>query len=76
MPGIYTEIAIDATPEEVWDVLVDFERYEEWNPFIHYAGGDSRLGGTLQVRLTPPKGPGFSVKPKVVARDENVLFSC
>ena len=27
MPGIYTEIAIDATPEEVWDVLVDFERY-------------------------------------------------
>ena len=28
-----TPVEIDAPPAEVWAVLMDFERYSEWNGF-------------------------------------------
>ena len=32
MHELHSQIEIDATPEEVWRVLVDVDRYHEWNP--------------------------------------------
>lgn len=29
-----TRITIDAPIETVWDVLLDWEKYAEWNPFV------------------------------------------
>lgn len=34
MPGIHTQTEILASPERCWEVLVDFPRYPEWNPFL------------------------------------------
>ena len=31
---LHTEIDIDATPEVVWQVLTDLDRWADWNPFI------------------------------------------
>ncbi|MDR7016726.1 hypothetical protein [Acinetobacter sp. 3657] len=31
---INTEIIINGSSEEVWNTLMDFEAYPEWNPFI------------------------------------------
>ncbi|KAJ7475145.1 hypothetical protein B0H11DRAFT_2018541 [Mycena galericulata] len=31
---ISASVVIDAPPEKVWDVLVDFAAYGEWNPYI------------------------------------------
>ena len=31
---IKTSIHINATKEKVWEILMDFEKYPEWNPFI------------------------------------------
>ena len=36
------EIEIDADPDRVWAVLMDFEAYPEWNPFIHADRGRAR----------------------------------
>lgn len=30
--SIRTEITIAGAPRDVWDVLVDLDRYGEWNP--------------------------------------------
>lgn len=48
-------IQIDAPPAQVWEVLVDFERYAEWNPFVPKMSADLRIGGdvTLHVRRDP-----------------------
>jgi hypothetical protein len=31
---IDTSIVIDSPPAAVWEILVDFAAYEQWNPFI------------------------------------------
>jgi hypothetical protein len=31
--SVTSEVCIDAAPERVWQVLTDFPRYPDWNPF-------------------------------------------
>ena len=38
MRNITTEITINASPIKVWNALMDFESYPEWNPFIRITG--------------------------------------
>ncbi|MEM7103746.1 MAG: SRPBCC domain-containing protein [Bacteroidota bacterium] len=38
MKTIRTEITIHAPVEKVWDVLMNFGGYENWNPFIRIIG--------------------------------------
>lgn len=59
-----TSIEIDAPPERVWDVLVDFDHYDEWNPFMRIAGR-ANLGATLVVHLVPPGGRESVFEPDV-----------
>lgn len=40
---IETQISIQATPQQVWNVLMDVEQYPEWNPFV------KKLVGKLAV---------------------------
>ena len=47
---IRTEVEIDATPECVWDVLLDFRAYQSWNPFLRYVGGGARLHQSERFR--------------------------
>lgn len=74
MPTIETEVQIDASPEEVWAVLMDFRDYAEWNPFIQYNGGLAQPGERLDLRLKLPTGQSFSIMPIVTERVENERF--
>lgn len=38
MKNLSTEIVIAASPEKIWEVLLDFAKYPEWNPFIKIEG--------------------------------------
>ncbi|REA06150.1 SRPBCC domain-containing protein [Haloferax sp. Atlit-6N] len=62
---IETSIDIDAPPERVWETLVDFDRYPEWNPFMRIAGRPNE-GATLTVHLRPPGGRESEFEPDVV----------
>lgn len=50
---VVSERVIAAPVDHVWRVLVDFERYPEWNPFTHGVEVERVLGGrvTLHVKL-------------------------
>ncbi len=48
------EIIIQATPEEVWEVLTNLNKHAEWNPLIYSAEGKIELGG--KVRLSAKSG--------------------
>lgn len=49
MKELRTEIEIQASPEKVWQVLTDLDRYPEWNPFIHHAIGKAGVGGKVDI---------------------------
>ena len=72
---IETQIDIDAPPERVWDVLTDFERHPEWNPFIREIRGEVREGAPLYVRLGPPDGKPMTFKPVVTSAEPARSFS-
>ncbi len=62
---ITTEIEIDAPPADVWAVLVDLDRYDEWNPFITEAAGEVKVGERLTNRMQPPDGRAMTFRPAV-----------
>jgi hypothetical protein len=71
---ISTTIDIDAGPRAVWDVLIDFPAYGEWNPFMDRIEGTPDVGSRLRVHLTPPNGRGITFRPRVlVATPEREL---
>src|SRR5688500_291863 len=64
---MHTEIAIQATPERVWEVLTDFAAYPTWNPFIPHLAGRAAVGTSLDVQLQPPGGRAMRLRPTVLA---------
>lgn len=66
MHTIDTSIMIAAEPRAVWDIVVDFARYHEWNPFIVGAEGEARVGTVLAVRIRPPGGKAMTHRPTVI----------
>jgi hypothetical protein len=66
---IFTSIEIDATPNVVWEVLTDFKRFDQWNPFIRSVTGEAIRGTQLQVQIHPPDGDGMVFRPVVLVAE-------
>ncbi len=65
MKQIITSIAIDVPAKKVWDNLVDFGRYPDWNPFIRRIDGKLEKGSTLDVEMSLPGSRPMRLRPKV-----------
>ena len=74
MKQIRTEIAIKAPSKKVWNILMDFGAYGEWNPFIQSISGEGRVNTKLSAFLKPPDMKGMNIKPKVIKMDEGREF--
>ena len=66
MAELRTEIDIDAPAEGVWQVLLDFDAYPQWNPFITSIEGEAREDGRLKARIKPVGRTGVTIKPTVL----------
>jgi hypothetical protein len=71
MKELHSEIEIAASPERVWDILVDFAAYPRWNPFIRHISGELKVGERLEVRLEPPDSRGITLRPTVLSAEPN-----
>ena len=64
---LHSEIAIDATPQRVWEVMTDFGAYPEWNPFIPRISGPGTVGSRLDMQMQQPGGRRMELRPTVLA---------
>lgn len=46
---VFTSIVIDATPNQVWSVLTDFESYSDWSSTFQGLEGDISNGGEVNA---------------------------
>lgn len=68
---IRTHITIQATPEKIWAILTDFDRYPDWNPFIRSISGNVEPNCNIRVEIVPPEGKRMVFKPVVLRKEEN-----
>jgi len=66
MKSLHAAIEINAPTERVWQVVSDFARYPEWNPFIVRAAGIARVGERLDVTIVAPGMKPASFRPRVL----------
>lgn len=66
MQRIERSITINASADRVWQILVDFERYPEWNPFVISASGEAQPGKRITVRIKPPGKRAMTFRPRVL----------
>jgi hypothetical protein len=68
------EREIEAPPDRVWEILMGFESYGEWNPFIESIEGSPSVGSRLRVRLRPPGGKSATLRPTVTTSEPARAF--
>ncbi|WP_196889190.1 SRPBCC family protein [Aureivirga sp. CE67] len=69
---VYTSIVINATPNQVWEVLTDFEKMPNWSSTFKGLEGDVRDGGQINALfLTQGQVIGF---PHALIYDEGVSY--
>lgn len=74
MKQLKTEIIIDAAPTLVWKVLMDFENYINWNPFLISIKGKAEVGTYLENKIQMSETKSMDFKPKVLVVEENKEF--
>jgi Polyketide cyclase / dehydrase and lipid transport len=71
----YQSGQVDATCEQVWDLIVDFDNWAEWNPAVEYSAlleGDGQTPGS-KGEFTPiigGKKPPLKIKGQVGLSDK------
>ena len=70
MKELKTSIEINAYPAEIWRVLLDFENYPAWNPFIKTISGKPKMGTKIVVKIHPPGQRGMTFKPTLLKIEE------
>jgi hypothetical protein len=65
MKEVRTEVEIGASQEKVWSILADFEKYEQWNPFINKIVGQPVEGSRIEIHIETPSGKKRRYAPTV-----------
>lgn len=74
MKSIETQITIEAGPDQVWAVLMDFESYQHWNPFIISIKGSATVGTQLDNELSMKDKKSMKFQPEVLVVEEQQEF--
>ncbi len=63
---INESIEINAGPAQVWQALLDFERYPDWNPFIIKLSGKAAVGALLDEWVMASKEKRVRFKTNIL----------
>lgn len=71
MKTIETQIKASSTPEKIWKILINFEEYELWNPFMIKVVGDAKLGSKIMVKIQTVRGKQRTYYPTITRLEIN-----
>jgi len=71
MKILRTEIYIEAPPSKVWETLLNFPPFSEWNPFIPTIKGIPSSGQKLSVSLKLPGTRAITLSPTLQEASPN-----
>lgn len=74
MKELKTSVTISASPDKIWSILMDFDKYPEWNPFIISIIGKAKLRERLKVTIQPPGSKPMVFKPQVTLYKKDKQF--
>lgn len=74
MQKIETVIHIHRPLQQVWDVLMDFASYPDWNPFVTSISGDPSPGSKLSITIQPPGKREMQFKPVILKSEPESEF--
>lgn len=58
----------------MWQVITDFPKYPEWNPYIVEAKGSPIVGAKLEIHIQMPSGKDRRYKPVIsILEEENEI---
>lgn len=69
-----TEVLINASPSTIWNILMEFDKYPEWNPFIKSIKGLPIEGAKVSARLEPPDSMGMTISPTILEVTDEKAF--
>ncbi len=69
------EIVINAPLEKVWQTIIDFENYKDWNSQLSYLGGKVLLNEKLHLKLSVTGATPYEFKPTISYFKENERFA-
>jgi len=71
MPVAAAEVVIDAPIGQVWDAILDIDRYPEWNPFTPKVDcpGGPRVGAPIRLHVRWGNGKAMISPERVVRID-------
>jgi hypothetical protein len=71
---IETSILISGPPSRVWSVLMDFDAYPSWNPFIRRIKGQKQIGARLEVVIEAPGRKAETFRPVILELEPERVF--
>jgi hypothetical protein len=74
MRKLETVIEINASVEDVWNVLMDHKAYPNWNPFIKQISGSTRPGEKLSATIQNEGKKPMEFAPIVLVNETNKEF--
>lgn len=73
--SVHHEIVINNTPEKVWEVLNDTDKYKEWNPVMELLEGKIEKGNQVKYRFTQDEKNVSEIPSKVKKIIPNKLLN-
>lgn len=70
--SIKTSIQIDASPESVWGALVEFDRYNDWNPMIKNIQAKPLVGSPVEFEVVLGEARRMKLQAKMAQVDEPI----
>jgi len=64
---LHSEIVVEAPIDRVWQILVRFGEYPEWNPFVRSVEGQAEQGAKIKVSIAPPGRRAMAFSPTLLA---------